>query len=99
MTSWRPQGVDRPGYQALVASLQQDIQSGRLRAGERLPAVGDAPRAVPGADHGRDAQGTGQDGRVGGGAADFGHEAEDQPRVKAGHVRGRRRPLVRAERL
>ena len=39
MTSWRPQGVDRPGYQALVASLQQDIQSGRLRAGERLPAI------------------------------------------------------------
>ena len=39
MTSWRPQGVDRPGYQALVASLQQDIQRGRLRAGERLPAI------------------------------------------------------------
>ena len=39
MTSWQPQGIERPGYLALVAALQQDIQNGRLRAGERLPPI------------------------------------------------------------
>ena len=39
MTSWQPQGIERPGYQALVAALQQDIQNGRLRAGEQLPPI------------------------------------------------------------
>ncbi len=39
MTQWMPTDLPHPGYVQLVARLQQDIQSGLLRPGQRLPAI------------------------------------------------------------
>ena len=36
---WQPKGITQPGYQALIAALQQDIHSGNLRPGQRLPTI------------------------------------------------------------
>lgn len=36
---WQPKDVTQPGYQALIAALQRDLQAGKLRPGQRLPAI------------------------------------------------------------
>jgi DNA-binding transcriptional MocR family regulator len=39
MTNWQPQNLQQPGYHQLVTALQCDIQSGRLRPGQKLPPI------------------------------------------------------------
>ncbi len=36
---WQPKEMAQPGYQALITALQQDIQAGNLRPGQRLPTI------------------------------------------------------------